>query len=100
MNAMAIKTPGFLKKEPSVAINSPARLLLVTTGPSLAGRGSMTLCQQLKPRNRPATTKRVTDQASGMLPELARKVTAVSLLSFGSSWMTAIAGWFQLAALK
>src|ERR1035438_6873007 len=40
------------------------------------------------------------DQATGMLPELVRKVTPVSPLSLGSSWMTAMADWFQLAEVK
>ena len=83
-----------------MAKNSPERLPWVTTGPSLAGRGSMTLCQQLNARNSAATKNRVMDHARGMLPELVTNVTAVSVLSFGSSWMTAMAGWFQLSALK
>ena len=43
----------------------------------------MTLCQQLKARNRPATKNSVMDQATGMLPELVTKVTAVSRLELG-----------------
>src|ERR1035441_1681555 len=100
MKAIPITTPGFWKKEPRVAKNSPTRLLWVSTGPSLAGRGSIMLCQQLKARNSPATKNSVRDQATGMLPELLTNVTAVSLFSLGSSWMTAMAGWFQLVELK
>jgi hypothetical protein len=100
MNAIASTTPGFWKNEPRVAKNSPTRLLWVSTGPSLAGRGSMTLCQQLKARNSAATKNSVMDQATGMLPELLTNVTPVSLFSLGSSWMTAMAGWFQLVELN
>ena len=50
-------------------------------------------------QRRPRRTS-VMDQATGMLPELVTNVTAVSVLSLGSSWMTAMAGWFQLVELK
>ena len=100
MNASARKIPGFWKNEPSVAKNSPVRLWCVTTGPSFGGCGSMTLCQQLNARKSPATTNSVMAQASGILPELVANTTAVSLFNFGSSWMTAIAGWFQFVALN
>src|ERR1035441_712474 len=66
MKAMPITTPGFWKKDPSVAKNSPTRLWWVSTGPSLAGRGSMMLCQQVNARNNPATKNKGMDQAAGM----------------------------------
>src|ERR1022692_2203860 len=97
MKAMPITTPGFWKKDPSVAKNSPTGLWWVSTGPSRGGGGTIMLCKQVNARNTPATKNNVMDQATGMLPELVRKVTPVSPLSLGSSWMTAMAGWFQLA---
>src|ERR1039458_8288621 len=53
MKAMPITTPGFWKKDPSVAKNSPTRLWWVSTGPSLGGGGGLMQWQEEKRQEQP-----------------------------------------------
>ena len=68
----------FLEKGAERGEELAEQAVMGDNGPSAAGRGSITLCQQVKARKSAATKNKVMDQATGMLPELVRKVTAVS----------------------